>query len=71
MLQGSILGPLLLKNFNHDIFYVSIDSHMFNVIKYTKVYGFESTINSVIKKLQNDLIELLDWFKPNGIYAGD
>ena len=51
------------------MFIFSKDSHIANFADDNTPYAFDQDIESVIKRLENDSIQLFKWFENNGLKA--
>ena len=69
VIQGSILGPILFNIDLADMFLVCKDISIASYADDNSPYACEKDMQSVIDKLQNDSIALLNWFKSNGLLA--
>ena len=67
--QGSIIGPLLFNIYLADLFIFSKDSYIANFADDNTPYACDQNIESVIKRLENDSIQLFQWFENNGLKA--
>ena len=63
--QGSILGPLLFNIFLNDIFYFINNSKIANYADDNTLYTVNKNITDLLKILENETIEILDWFRKN------
>ena len=53
--QGSVLGPLLFKTFVNDLFCVELESEICNFADDTTIYACDTSVDSVMIKLESDL----------------
>ena len=60
--QGSILGPVLFNVFINDLFHFVQDSTIYNYADDNTLSYSDININTVVKTLENDSINLIDWF---------
>ena len=60
--QGSILGPVLFNVFINDIFHCVQNSTIYNYADDNTLSYSDTNINTVVKTLENDSINLIDWF---------
>jgi hypothetical protein len=63
--QGSIIDPVLFNVFINDIFHFVQDSTIYNYADDNTLSYSDTNINTVIKTLENDSINLIDWFSKN------
>ena len=63
--QGSILDPVLFNVFINDIFHFVQDSTIYNYADDNTLSYSDTNINTVVKTLENDSINLIDWFSKN------
>ena len=63
--QGSILVPVLFNVFINDIFHFVQDSTIYNYADDNTLSYSDTNINTVVKTLENDSINLIDWFSKN------
>ena len=63
--QGSILDPVLFNVFINDIFHFVQDSTSYNYADDNTLSYSDTNINTVVKTLENDSINLIDWFSKN------
>ena len=63
--QRSILGPVLFNVFINDIFHFVQDSTIYNYADDNTLSYSDTNINTVVKTLENDSINLIDWFSKN------
>ena len=63
--QGSILGPVLFNVFINDIFHFVQDSTIYNYADDNTLFYSDTNLNTVVKTLENDSINLIDWFSKN------
>ena len=64
-----ILGPTLFNIDLEDMFLLCEYVPMISLADDKSPYSCEKDIESVMIKLQNDSLNLLDWFKNNGLRA--
>ena len=67
--QGSILGPLLFNIFINDSFQFVKEASVCNFADDNSLYAHAKTVIQVIRTLELDTVNLLDWFKINSIAA--
>ena len=60
--QVSILDPVLFNVFINDIFHFVQDSTIYNYADDNTLSYYDTNINTVVKTLENDSINLIDWF---------
>ena len=63
--QGSIRSPVLFNVFINDIFHFVQDSTIYNYADDNTLSYSDTNINTVVKTLENDSINLIDWFSKN------
>ena len=63
--QGSILDPVLFNVFINDIFLFVKDSTIYNYADDNTVSNCDNDIDVVTKTLENDGMELINWFSLN------
>jgi hypothetical protein len=56
------LGPVLFNVFINDIFHFVQDSTIYNYADDNALSYSDTNINTVVKTLENDSINLIDWF---------
>ena len=67
--QGSILGPVLFNVFINDIFIFVKYSTIYNYADDNTVSNCDNDIDVVTKTLENESMELINWFSLNLIKA--
>ena len=60
--QGSMLVPVIFNVFINDIFHFVQDSAICNYADDNPLSYLDTNINAVVKTLENDSINLIDWF---------
>ena len=65
MPHNSILGPVLFNVFINDIFLFVKDSTIYNYADDNTVSNCNNDIDVVTKTLENDSMELINWFSLN------
>ena len=63
--QGSILGPLLFNIFINDIFWFVDKTKIANYADDNTTYGVEKSIMTLLKCLEEDTHNVLNWFRFN------
>ena len=69
ILQGSILGPLLLNIFINDLFFVIGKSDVCNFADDNTLYSSGVNLKTVLENLTHDASKLLHWLKINSMKA--
>ena len=67
--QGSVLGPLLFNIFINDRFLIKLDSEICNFADDNTLYLCGRDLQEIVTNLENDLSNLLEWSKSNGMLA--
>ena len=67
--QGSIIGPLAFNFFINDIFYIDLKGNIFNYADDSGVDFYDADPNVIKNNLENDAIQLMNFFKQNGMKA--
>ena len=62
---GSILEPVLFNVFINDIFHFVQDSTIYHYADDNTLSYSDTNINTVVQTLENDSINLIDWFSKN------
>ena len=65
--QGSILGPLLFNIFINDIFYFLQETKLCNFADDNTLYACDTTLEAVTIKLENELSNIITWFRNNSL----
>ena len=65
VLQGSILGPLLFNIYMNDIFLFVPGISITNYADDTTPYATDKSVNSLLKKLEENTFEIIKWFRNN------
>ena len=63
--QGSVLGPLLFNIYITDLFMFVKDAQICNYAEDTTIYACDTNIESVIKTLGSDALNIVEWFPNN------
>ena len=61
--QGSILGPLLFNIFINDLFLFIEKTNICNFADDNTIYGYNNNLQTILKYLKHDMINVLKWFK--------
>ena len=69
MLQGSILGPLLFNIFTNDLFLFIEKANICNFADDNTIYSCTKNLQTVLKNLKHDMINVSKWFKVNSMKA--
>jgi len=67
--QGSILGPLLFNIFINDLLFFIEGSDICNFADDNTLYAFGKSVNEVRSVLENEIVNVLNWFKNNSMTA--
>ena len=67
--QGSILGPLLLNIFINDLFLFIEKANICNLADDNTIYSCTKNLQTVLKNLKHDRINVSKWFKVNSMKA--
>ena len=67
--QGSVLGPILFNIFLNDLFLFVLEGNISNYADDNTLYACDSNIENVIKRLNDDIVNVLQWFRHNGMVA--
>ena len=68
--QGSILGPLLFNVFiNNDLFLFIEKTNICNFAGDNTIYSCNNNLQTILKNLKHDMINVLKWFKVNSMKA--
>ena len=65
--QGSILGPLLFNIFINDLFLFIEKTNICNFADDNTIYSYNNNLQTVLKNLKHDIINVLKWFKVNSL----
>jgi len=63
--QGSVLGPLLFNIYLNDLFWFIEQTDACNFADDTTLYGCDTNISEVIRRLEHDTLISLEWFGCN------
>ena len=67
VLQGSVLGPLLLHIYLSDLFFLSELTDLCNFADDTIFYACDMDLNSLIKRLEHGSFLAIEWFENNNM----
>ena len=67
--QGSILGPLLFNIFINDLFLFIEKANICNFADDNTIYSCTKNLETVLKNLEHDMINVSKWFKVNSMKA--
>ena len=67
--QGSVLGPILFNIFINDLFLLTLGSDICNFADDNTLYACDTSIDNVLRRLEEDVIKVSGWFKYNGMVA--
>ena len=65
VLQGSVLGPLLLNIYLNDLFYITEMTNVYNYAGDTTFNACDSDLESLIQRLEYDSMLATEWFESN------
>ena len=67
--QGSILGPLLFNIFINDLFLYIEKTNICNFADDNTIYSCKINLQTILKNLMHDMVNVLKWFKVNSMKA--
>ena len=67
--QGSILGPLSFNRFINDLFLFIEKTKICNFADDKTIYSCNNNLQTILKNLKHDMVNVLKWFKVNSIKA--
>ena len=67
--QWSVLGPLFFNTFTNDIVLIEMESDVCNFADDTTIYACDTSIETVITRLDSELNRILQWLTDNGMKA--
>ena len=67
--QGSILGSLLFNLFINDLFLFIEKTNIGNFAHDNTIYSCNNNLQTILKNLKHDMINVLKWFKVNSMKA--
>ena len=67
--QGSILGPLLFNIFINDLFLFIEKTKICNFADDNTIYSCNNNLQTILKNLKHDMVNVLKWFKVNSMKA--
>ena len=67
--QGSILGPLLFNIFVNDLFLFIEKTKICNFADDNTIYSCNNNLQTILKNLKHDMVNVLKWFKVNSMKA--
>ena len=69
--QGSILGPIIFNIFINDIFLYITETDICNYADDNSLYACDSSLEMTLVRLQNDLIQVMNWFDINSLVVNE
>ena len=67
--QGSILDPLLFNIFINDLFLFIEKTNICNFADDNTIYSCNNNLQTILKNLKHDMVNVLKWFKVNSMKA--
>ena len=67
--QVSILGPLLFNIFINDLFLFIEKTNICNFADDNTIYSCNNNLQTILKNLKLDMVNVLKWFKVNSVNA--
>ena len=65
MPQGSVNGPKWFNYYINDMFFLFVYTSVCNMADDTTPFACDSSLDTLIKKLENDVTNVIEWFESN------
>ena len=65
--QGSVIGPLLFNIFINALFFMKLNSEVYNFADDNIYYSYGKDLNEIVTNLEIGLSRLFKWFAENGM----